>query len=421
MATESIVDILGIGFGPANMSLAATVIEHNQGRGPESGLTQLYLERKPNFSWHSGMLIEGATMQIPFIKDLATMRNPASKYTFLSYLHSKGRMHDFINQKTLYPSRLEFHDYLEWVASALDQVVTYDSEVFNVRPVPGTDYVEVLARSGESTNVYRARNVVIGAGLVPLVPTGFLVSDRAWHSSDLLHRVGNVNDPKRVAVIGAGQSAAEVVGYLHERFPQAEVLSIFGRYGYSASDDTPFANRMFDPSAVDVFFGAPQEVSQRLLGYHSNTNYSVVDSDLIDELYRRHYGEKLRGKERLRILNMTTVERVDLQEAGALITVQYLPTGDEEKIDIDLAIYATGYKSANIGEILGDTLLMCNLGANGELLMSRSRRICTEVSVRAGLYVQGGPDDSFGISSGLLSNVATRSSEILQSILDGDN
>ena len=31
---------------------------------------------------------------------------------------------------------------------------------------------------------------------------------------------------------------------------------MFARYGYTPADDTPYANRIFDPEAVDVYFAA---------------------------------------------------------------------------------------------------------------------------------------------------------------------
>ncbi len=88
-------------------------------------------------------------------------------------------------------------------------------------------------------------------------------------------------------MVGAGQSAAETTALLHSRFPDAEVCAVFSRYGYSPADDSPFANRVFDPAVVDEFYGAPPEVRKQILDYHANTNYSVVDLDLIEELYRR--------------------------------------------------------------------------------------------------------------------------------------
>jgi len=50
------------------------------------------------------------------MKDLATLRNPKSPYTFLSYLHSQDRLLPFINRGSTIPTRKEFADYLSWAA-----------------------------------------------------------------------------------------------------------------------------------------------------------------------------------------------------------------------------------------------------------------------------------------------------------------
>ena len=133
---------------------------------------------------------------------------------------------------------------------------------------------------------------------------------RVWHNLDLLQRVEafpTEPEPRRFVVVGAGQSAAEVVDFLHRRFPTAEVCSVFARYGYTPADDTPFANRIFDPEAVDHYFGAGDGVKRMLFDYHRNTNYSVVDVDLIEELYRREYQEQVLGRRRLRMMNASQV------------------------------------------------------------------------------------------------------------------
>src|SRR5687768_7479125 len=103
-------DVVGVGFGPSNLAVAAAVAEH---RGPS--LAARFLERQPRFGWHRGMLIDGATMRVSYLKDLVTMRNPASGYSFLSYLHDHDRLADFINYGSAHPLRVEFHDYLDWV------------------------------------------------------------------------------------------------------------------------------------------------------------------------------------------------------------------------------------------------------------------------------------------------------------------
>ncbi len=112
-------------------------------------------------------------------------------------------------------------------------------------------------------------------------------------------------------MLGAGQSAAEAVDYLHRTFTDAEVCAIFAKYGYTPADDSPFANRIFDPEAVDVYFTAPAEVKQSLVDYHRSTNYSVVDMDLIQALYSTMYREKVHGHQRLQMLNVSRIRDVE--------------------------------------------------------------------------------------------------------------
>ena len=52
-------------------------------------------------------------------------------------------------------------------------------------------------------------------------------------------------------------------------------------------------------------YRADEPVKDRLMRYHGATNYSAVDLDLIDELYRRTYREKVLGRERLRLFNVS--------------------------------------------------------------------------------------------------------------------
>jgi L-ornithine N5-oxygenase len=402
-------DLIGVGFGPSNLALAIAVAEHNA--TDAEPVTAHFLERQPRFGWHRGMLLEDATMQVSFLKDLVTMRNPASGFSFLSYLHSQGRLVDFINHKNLFPLRIEFHDYFEWAAEKVDDVVSYGQDVVSVRG--GDPCFEVRTGDGE---VYRARNLVVGTGLRPNLPEGVGVSDRVWHNHQLLHRIDDVGEPARCVVVGAGQSAAEVTAFLHDRFPAAEVCSVFARYGYSPSDDSSFANRIFDPDGVDAFYSAPEDVKQRLMKYHGNTNYSAVDLDLIDDLYRRVYREKVQGRQRLRIFN--TSRPVDVTEDETVrVTVESLTTGEKTVLDADLVVYATGYQPADPTSLLGDLARQCRRDEQGRLRLERDYRLVTP-DVRGGIYLQGGTEHSHGITSSLLSNTAVRVGEILTSILD---
>ncbi|MCY0935881.1 lysine N(6)-hydroxylase/L-ornithine N(5)-oxygenase family protein [Streptomyces sp. H34-S4] len=416
-------DLIGIGFGPSNVAMAIALSEHNARVGRQEAVTAHFFEQQPRFGWHRGMLIDDATMQVSFMKDLVTLRNPTSEYSFLCYLQSKGRLIDFVNHKNLFPLRVEFHDYLEWAAAKVDDMVSYGHQVVSVEPVVRdgvVEYLDVTARSGDEVVVHRARNLVIGTGLRPVMPEGIGRTDRVWHNTDLLTKVDALEgaEPTRFLVVGAGQSAAENVAYLHRRFPQAEVCAVFSRYGYSPADDSSFANRIFDPQAVDEYYQAPEDVKRRLMDYHGNTNYSVVDIDLIDDLYRQAYQEKVLGTERLRFLNVSRLTAVEETADGVRATVKSLVTGEENLVDADVVVCATGYMQADGLGLLGEVAERCHRDDQGRVQVERDYRVSTDLELSCGIYLQGGTEHTHGITSSLLSNTAVRVGEILDSILE---
>lgn len=428
--SERVHDVLGVGFGPSNLALALAIDEHNAAR-PDGAppLDALFCEKQDRFGWHRGMLLDDATMQVSFLKDLVTMRNPTSAYSFVAYLHECGRLIDFMNHKTLFPLRIEFHDYLEWAARQMTHLVAYDAKVVDVRAVrddEGTVWAfDVAIRehaSGEPV-IRRTRNLVIAAGLDLHMPPGIERSERIWHNRDFLRRVDTLErrpSPERFVVVGAGQSAAEITAYLHREFPAAEVCAVFSRFGYSPADDSPFANRIFDPAAVDAYYDAPPAVKQMLLAYHRNTNYSVVDSELIEDLYRRAYQEKVTGRERLRILRACRV--LDAQERGdgaacAVVTLECLSSGERSELQADAVIFATGYRPVCPLGVLGAAHSLCAIGDDGMVCIQRDYRVATNNEMRAGIYLQGATEHTHGIGSTLLSNTAVRAGEILASIL----
>ncbi|MFA1550432.1 lysine N(6)-hydroxylase/L-ornithine N(5)-oxygenase family protein [Actinomadura chokoriensis] len=417
-------DVVGIGFGPSNLALAVALAEEREERGERgergenaAAVDAVFFEKQPEFGWHRGMLIDGATMQVHFLKDLVSLRNPASRYSFLAYLHDRGRLVDFVNHKTMFPTRAEFHDYLEWTAAAFADRVRYGTEVVALRP-RDDETLEVVVRRDDRLETHLARNVVIGVGLEPVLPEGVRAGERIWHTEDLLTRLDERADwaPNRIVVVGAGQSAAEAVEYLHRTYPGTEVCAVFARYGYSPADDSAFANRIFDPEAVDHYYAAPDDVKRMLFEYSRNTNYSVVDLDLIDELYRRAYAEKVAGAQRLRILNVSRVLDVRDGAGGARVRVAFLPTGEVADLDADAVVYATGYRERDPFDLLGEAAGDCLAGPDGRPVVERDYRIATDPGRAWGVYLQGATEHSHGIASSLLSMTAVRTGEIVRSI-----
>lgn len=413
MSAENL-DILGVGFGPSNLALAIAIQEHNDSPAVTRPVTAVFVEAKPEFGWHTGMLIPRATMQISFLKDLVTQRNPQSGFTFLNYLTERGRLTEFINYKTFFPTRLEFHDYLVWAADRVGAAVRYGSRVTAIRDVDGAFDVKI---TGTHAGQLRANNVVIAGGLDPHLPPGVSRSARQIHNHAFLHDLEQLpsRHHNRFVVVGAGQSAAEVAAYLHDTSPSVEVHGVFAKYGYSPADDSPFANRVFDPDAVDDFYSADPGVRRQLINYHRSTNYSAVDLPLIEDLYAREYAERVAGERRLFLRGASSIHKTEEDHDGVRVHIMHHPTGAIKKIDCDAVIYATGFLPAPLRGILGDLYDDLVL-EDGQPVVSRDYRLTTSPPTAGGLYIQGNTEHTHGLTSSLLSNIAVRSAEILQSI-----
>lgn len=411
---QPILDLVGVGFGPSNLALAIAVLEHNNDPEVTRPITAEFVEVKNEFGWHTGMLIPGATMQISFLKDLVTQRNPTSEFSFVNYLTERGRLTEFINYQTFFPTRLEFHDYLTWAASRVEATVHYGSRVTAVDERDGIFGVDV---SGSQQRRLRARNVVVAGGLSAQLPPGVTGSARQMHNHNFLHDLEQLPSRKhnRYVVVGAGQSAAEVAAYLHDQSPGNEVHGVFAKYGYSPADDSPFANRVFDPDAVDDFYAADPGVRRQLINYHRATNYSAVDLPLIEDLYAREYAERVAGQRRLFLRGASSVNKTEEDDDGVRVHILHHPTGDVDEIDCDAVIYATGFQPASLRGILGELYHNVVL-VDGQPAVTRDYRLATEPPTAGGLYIQGNTEHTHGLTSSLLSNIAVRSGEILQSI-----
>ncbi|MFI9721765.1 lysine N(6)-hydroxylase/L-ornithine N(5)-oxygenase family protein [Streptomyces sp. NPDC052396] len=421
---HEIYDVVGIGFGPSNLSLAIALEEY-RANGLGNEISSLFFERQSSFGWHRNMLLPSTTMQISFLKDLVTFRNPTSSFSFIAYLHASGRLPQFVNNQDFFPTRQEFHQYLEWAQTRVADRVAYGSEVMSIR-LPSGDApersghlrLEVADATGRAGHVVEARNVVISTGLVPSMPGGIERDERVWHSSEFLEKYRRMNpgELRRVAVVGAGQSAAEITRFLYDELPHAQVYAVIPSYGYSLADDTPFANQIFDPAAVDDYYFGTEQTREAFWRYHRNTNYSVVDDEVIRELYRKSYDEDVRGVSRLHFLNLSRVTDVKRAGAETRVSLQVGPDAEVRELDFDAVVCATGYNAMEPTGLLGDLDRHCLRDEAGRYRMERDYRIVTTPEIQCGIYLQGGTEHTHGLTSSLLSNIAVRSGEIADSI-----
>jgi L-ornithine N5-oxygenase len=255
---DEVHDLVCVGFGPASLAIAVALHDAVDGVDPTLDIPTVrgrapkvaFLERQHRFQWHAGMLLPGARMQITFMKDMATMRNPRSEFTFINYLHKKNRLVEFMNLNTFLPHRVEYEDYMRWCASWFEDVVHYSQEVVNIVPEKSAsgkiETFVVISRNSQTSELSsrRTKHVVIAPGGRPNIPKPFPNNHpKVVHSSQFSHTVPKLlkdtHRPYKVAVIGSGQSAAEIFSYLHSHYPNSQTRLLLRGSALVPSDDSP--------------------------------------------------------------------------------------------------------------------------------------------------------------------------------------
>ncbi|KAF2019674.1 hypothetical protein BU24DRAFT_431388 [Aaosphaeria arxii CBS 175.79] len=460
--TDELHDLVCVGFGPASLVIAVALHDALEGNDPTLDIPILqnrkpkvaFLERQSKFAWHAGMLLPGAKMQISFMKDMATMRNPRSEFTFINYLFQKDRLVEFTNLNTFLPARIEYEDYMRWCAGWFDEVVQYDQEVVKVMPEKSasgevTSFV-VSSRNRQTGNIEsrRTRHVVIAGGGRANMPKPFPSNHpKIIHSSQFANIAPKLlNDPQypyRVAVIGNGQSAAEIFDYLHSNYPNSRTRLLIKQGALRPSDDSPFVNEIFNPERVDCTYAREPGLRAVSLREDKATNYGVVRLGLLERLYETLYTQRIQfgnGKAEEqwphRIMPyrlVTDVQASPVIKDGVRLEIRdqsplyfsNIPNDRErtEIEDFDAVFVATGYQRDLHETLLKDARHLLPGGelADTKWSVQRDYRVNfveKKVSEDAGIWLQGCNEKTHGLSDTLLSVLASRGGEIVKSIFE---
>jgi L-ornithine N5-oxygenase len=389
-----ILDYIGVGFGPSNLALAIAFDEiapHCVG---------LYFEQAPEIDWHGGLLFSHSRLQISFLKDLVTLRNPQSPFSFLSYLKHVGRLESFANLRELHPHRTEFLDYLRWVARSFAQQVRYNTRVVAVRPGgPGDfDYfiVETQELSTGRRQTYRAHNIIAATGGVPRgIDSKEPASGKVVHASRFLSKVPTLfPDRKRIlhfVIAGDGQSAGETALELLTTYGNASIEILARGYSLHASDSTPFVNWAFSSDEADRFHAAPRERREAILQDLRSTNYGVINADVLEELYRVVYAAQISGREPLRVRPFSRL--ADVREAadggGLTAVVADRVSGAVREVACDGVILATGYHRRLDENIFAEVIPLMQLQDELAPVTSSSFAVEFQRPSRVSVHVRG--------------------------------
>ncbi|WP_433747284.1 lysine N(6)-hydroxylase/L-ornithine N(5)-oxygenase family protein [Falsibacillus pallidus] len=339
MNKENIIDIIGIGIGPFNLSLAALM--HEQGMDAE------FFDQTAEFEWHPGMLIDGTDLQVPIIADLVTFANPKSQFTFMNYLHTHNRLYKYFFFNKQEVPRKEYNQYAKWVAGQLDSC-HFGKKVVDVLDHNGC-YEAVVedVDTGERKSWF-AKHIVMGTGSTPLVPDGLKGQPRedVFHSSEFLCKKEKAVQSDSITVIGSGQSASEIfLTLLKEQKDHSYKLAWFTRSeGILQLESSKIGQEFFSPDYIDYFhrlsFEQRKNALDTLEHLRNGIDYSTLN-DIYDYLY-----DESSEKEKRDIIIQPLTEINGIEKMGNKYVLSCEQWQEEKEFDFESekVVLATGYK-----------------------------------------------------------------------------
>ncbi|MFF1375357.1 lysine N(6)-hydroxylase/L-ornithine N(5)-oxygenase family protein [Streptomyces sp. NPDC058308] len=415
-------DLVGIGIGPFNLSLAALA-------EPLGELDTAFYEQRPDFHWHPGLLIEGATLQVPFLADLVTLADPASPWSFLNWLKTRERLFPFYFAERFHIQRAEYDAYCRWVSENLPGL-HFGHQIDAVRWNPERGVFEVdftqLDTDGEAEALGRAytKNIALGIGTTPHIPDPLKpLADAPTvpviHSADYLHHRDLLLSAEHITVVGSGQSGAEIfLDLLRSRPPGREKIHWLARTeAFAPMEYSKLGLEHFTPDYTRYFHALPEAVRDGLVP-HQWQLHKGIDADTIaaihDELYRRtlHGGwpdAVLTPGVSVRTAGRVASTRVELH-------LEHLQQGTRSRLTTDAVVLATGYRERPVDQLLAGLDPYIRKDSSARPRIDEQYRLVLDPSVTGSVYVQNGERHTHGVGAPDLGLAAWRSATILNSL-----
>ena len=407
--TTCIFDAVGVGLGPFNLSTAALL-------EPVEKLNTLFFEREKEFQWHPGLLFPDATIQVSFLKDLVTLADPQSRYSFLAFLFANRRLYRFINANFTRVSRVEFNQYFRWVANRLPNL-EFGQEVHAI------SLEDKLFKVSTARGHARARNLILGTGLQPVIPkcaVDFINAKNQrtlFHASKYLHMEPQ-RGGMRVAVVGGGQTGAEIVQHLlssPEKVPKT-LFWISKRSNFLPLDESPFTNELFTPNYSDYFYGLSVQDRVSMLAEQKFASDGISNS-LLERIYQLLYqAEFLNGSGRCCSLypRCELVELTPSAQGGWVLTLRDGFNCAVTTVEADIVIFATGSSYKPL-PALNPIMNRLAHGDHG-FIVQDDYSIQWDGPQSLKIYIQNGAKHCRGVADPNLSLMAWRSAKIVNSL-----
>lgn len=388
-------DFIGIGAGPFNLGLACLT-------EPLDELDGVFLEARDHVAWHPGMLLDDATLQVPFLADLVTMADPASRWSFLSYLKETGNLYPFYIRESFYPLRREYDDYCRWAAERLDSV-RFGQAVTAVEH-DGSSYV-VTTRAGDE---HRAKRLVLGVGTKPKVPEP--LRGMGIHSSAYLPNKADLQRLGSITIVGSGQSAAEIYRDLLAESPEHgyRLTWLTRSPRFFPMEYTKLTLEMTSPEYTSYFHDLPATTRGRL-GREQRHLYKGISGDLVDEIFDLHYRLRVQGDGPHTTLVTNTTVTGATRDGAYELACRHDETGEDFTLRTDGLVLATGY-AAEVPSFLDPVRDRIRWDEQGRFDVSRHYTV--DHGDRE-IFVQNAEEHTHGLSAPDLGMGAYRNSVII--------
>lgn len=177
---------------------------------------------------------------------------------------------------------------------------------------------------------------------------------------------------------------------------------------------------------MDKFFQLPAEERQKRIAIEKATNYSVVRLELIEEIYNTMYVQRVRNPDETqwqhRILSERAIGRIEHHNPSQRMRVHVKPlegkSEGKEVLEVDALMVATGYLRDAHEQLLEQVRSLRPAGQDA-WMAGRDYRVALDderVSGDAGIWLQGCNEKTHGLSDSLLSILAVRGGEIVNSV-----
>jgi lysine N6-hydroxylase len=343
LKNKKIYDVIGIGIGPFNLGLAALL-------EPVQEISALFLDQSEGFDWHPGLMLDNATLQVPFLADLVTMADPKSRFSFLNFLKDTNRLYKFFIREDFFILRKEYNVYCKWVVNQLPnclfnkyvETITFDE-------VNAIYQVIVVDKHTQKEEIHWTRKMVLGTGTQPHFPD-FMKNKKypnVIHTSDYLKHKATILNCKSVSIIGSGQSAAEIFQDLMPESQNGLSMSWFTRPDrFFPMEYSKLTLELTSPEYVDYFYQMSPEKRKATLGKQPPL-YKGINFDLINGIFDTMYEMSVDDTPlNMQLRPNCQLDNIQKQDEDSNFTLIFTQVQKEQSFthESEFVILATGYK-----------------------------------------------------------------------------